>query len=558
MSLLDAITPHLCREYAVKCPSCDTDNVFPRLKPDIFNARDTEPDGHPLSVRWRAEVEFPGWLTPLNYFWAICSNCYFTGQIDDTEFRTWKKTERKFRSLFRQGALEALSDLANQKRGVARKLGSSIPPDDIFGSMLAQFFLGIFSECLKERPVPGSLARAYLRIAWIYRDEPKLYSEFSGTSLIRGLCEELGPEWAKSLPVGDNLPVRPELALDETSALRIALACFEWNFSQLQSNALEDTLRLTSLIAEIGFRIFELSGSEEDFTKGQSFFSGVMTKSMAIINNKSIVGGAVNRAKETLEKAGERGRELRALKKKFDLLPAGRRPSAPPAPVEENKAGEPKSPDPKPAPESEPIAGKPSVFDLPQGNTKELEARIAQLDVENKRWMKLAGFSDVTGLPNRVMLSRVFLPGALRQAAPKKEPLGCIFLSPHGLSGINGKYGRQRGDDVLRKVAESLKEILRPGERLVHLDGVNFAVLVHRLTGHQLSKRAEIIHKDLTSRRFDVGEGGVLSVQISMGIAILPAVNGSSAKGLGDELYSRAQKALDEAKIKGNHIQIAE
>lgn len=561
MSLLDVITPHLCREYTVKCPACDIDNVFPRLKPDIYSARDTEPDGHPHQVRWRADIEFPNWLTPLNYFWAICKNCFYTGQLDDTEFRTWKKTERKFRSLYRQGALEGLADLATQQKGVARKLGSSIPADDIFGTILVQFYLGIFSECLKERPVPGSLARSYLRIAWIYRDEEKLYSEFADTSTVRQLLEETATEWAKSLPQDDNIPLRPPLATDEISALRAALAYFEWNYSQLQSNALEDTLRLMTLISEIGYRIYELSGADEDFTKGQGLFSGVMQKSMGIINDKSIVGGAVNRAKDTLEKAGERGRELRTLQKKWAKIPADQRTPAPqkaaspPAKAPQVQEA-PKSSAPAVAPDAK--APKPSVFDLPQGNTKELEERIAQLDVENKRWMKLAGFSEITGLPNRVMLSRVFLPGAIRQAAPKNEPLGCIFLSPQGLEGINGKYGRPRGDDVLRKVAESLKEILRKGERLVHLDSVNFGILVPRMTAHQLSKRAEAIHKDLTSRRFDFGDGGALSVKISMGVATLPKASGKPAKVLLDDLYGRTQKALDEAKMEGNHIQIAD
>jgi diguanylate cyclase (GGDEF)-like protein len=558
MSLLDVITPHLCREYTVKCPACDIDNVFPRLKPDIYSARDTEPDGHPHAVRWRADIEFPNWLTPLNYFWAICKNCFYTGQLDDTEFRTWKKSERKFRSQYRQGALEALSDLATQKKGVARKLGTAVLADDIFGTILVQFYLGIFSECLKERPVPGSLARSYLRIAWVYRDEEKLYSEFAPTSTVRQLLKDTASEWAKSLPQDESIPLRPPLATDEISALRAALAYFEWNYSQLQSNALEDTLRLMTLISEIGYRIYELSGADEDFTKGQGLFSGVMQKSMGIINDKSIVGGAVNRAKDTLEKAGERGRELRALQKKWAKVPADQRNTAPkqtatPPPAKAPQIQEtPKTP----APEAK--ASKPSVFELPQGNTKELEERIAQLDIENKRWMKLAGFSEITGLPNRVMLSRVFLPGAIRQAAPKNEPLGCIFLSPQGMEGINGKYGRTRGDDVLRKLAESLKELVRKGERLVHLDSVNFGLLVPRMTAHQLGKRAESIHKDLTSRRFDFGDGGALSVKISMGVATLPKASGKPAITLLDDLYGRTQKALDEAKIEGNHIQIAE
>ena len=92
----------------------------------------------------------------------------------------------------------------------------------------------------------------------------------------------------------------------------------------------------------------------------------------------------------------------------------------------------------------------------------------------------------------------------------------------------------------------------------MHLDSVNFALIVPRMTTHQIGKRAELIHKDLTSRRFDFGDGGALSIQINMGVATLPNSSGQSPKALVSDLYQRAEKALDEAKVQGNHIQISD
>ena len=48
-----------------------------------------------------------------------------------------------------------------------------------------------------------------------------------------------------------------------------------------------------------------------------------MQQCLSIVSDKSIVGGAVNRAKEMLEKAGERGRELRILHKKEGAIKQG-------------------------------------------------------------------------------------------------------------------------------------------------------------------------------------------------------------------------------------------
>ena len=77
-------------------------------------------------------------------------------------------------------------------------------------------------------------------------------------------------------------------------ALRFSLAYFEWNFLSLQQAGNEEEMRLMMLLGDIGFRIYELTNDEEDFKKGQNLFSGCMQKCLSIVNDKSIVGGAVN------------------------------------------------------------------------------------------------------------------------------------------------------------------------------------------------------------------------------------------------------------------------
>ena len=186
----------------------------------------------------------------------------------------------------------------------------------------------------------------------------------------------------------------------------------------------------------------------------------------------------------------------------------------------------------------------------------ELQKKVVQLDEENKRWMRLAGISEVTGLPNRVMLSRVLLPGAFRQALAQKTPIGCILLSPDGLREINGRFGRTKGDEVLKNFSNVLKELLRKGERLCHLDSVNFAVVVSQMSVRQLQKRAESIHKDLASRRFDL-EGNALSFKINVGVATVEQPHGDSAKALQNGLLNRSIQALDVAKTQGNHIEVS-
>ncbi|MDP6779749.1 MAG: GGDEF domain-containing protein, partial [Candidatus Latescibacteria bacterium] len=218
-----------------------------------------------------------------------------------------------------------------------------------------------------------------------------------------------------------------------------------------------------------------------------------------------------------------------------------------PEPVEEEAA-------PEPALEAAPAEAPPASPSSVQG----LQQKIQQLSEENKRWMRLAGISEVTGLPNRVMVSKVLLPGALKEAMTRHEPLGCILISPEGLAEINGKLGRAKGDVLLGKFSECLKAMLKRGERLSHLQGVDFAVLVPTMPFHQLRRRAEALHKELTSRGFDI-DGEMISLKVSMGAAGFDALSkGNSSQALQEALYGRSIQALDVAKVKGNCIEIHE
>ena len=566
--MTEEITEQLCRSYNIVCPACNIENRHPRLKRDVYRAKEQEPDGHPLELTWQAQGEIPEWVTPLHYFWGTCSRCFYTAQMDDPDFRQWQKNSKKYLSQYAEGELEKASQGANAGTGPLQVLGKGIQPGDAFGAPILKFYLGVFTETMKAAPVAGNLARFYLRIAWLYRDEGRLFQPFAESSGVRDLLNDTASTWSDALLPNDAYPVTPAIVTDEVGALRFALAYFEWNFLSLQKAGNEEEMRLMMLLGDIGFRIYQLTNDGEDFKKGQNLYSGCMQKCLSIANDKSIVGGAVNRAKETLDKVGDRGRELRSLRDRREKglapIPDPQAP-APPAPKAEAEpepqaedAAEPQADEETASTEAAPQATPDEAPSGGPSNVQALQDKIKQLGEENKRWMRLAGISEVTGLPNRVMVAKVLLPGALKEAAGRREPLGCILISPEGLAEINSKYGRAKGDILLNKFSECLKALLRRGERLSHLQGVDFALLVPTMPFHQLRRRAEALHKELTSRRFDL-DGEVLSVRVSMGAAGFDALSkGNSSQALQQALYSRSVQALDVAKVKGNCIEIHE
>jgi diguanylate cyclase (GGDEF)-like protein len=555
--MIQPLVESLCRVYTIPCPACGTDNPFPRYRRDVCRASSSEPDGHPLAVSFSAEGEFPVWAGPLTFFWGCCPNCNFSGQVDDGDFRQWKKKNTtKYLAGFHDGALDDIKTQGLVGMGPLGVLKKGLSDQDMYLRLLSQFYSGIFTETLKTAPVAGTLGRSYLRVAWIFRDTERLYSEFD-TKPAQDLLAELKPVWDKNVRPNSSYALVPSIAVNEAEALRFASAYFEWNFQTLSSSSgIEDEMRLMSLIAEMGYRIYELTGDEDDFRKAQNRFSGTMQKCLSVVNDKSIVGGAVNRAKDTLEKAGDRGRELIAVRDNYDKN--GKPDTAPTLPPPAPAAPKAVKPAEAPAEASKETASNEAAPAAPppadvNGSGASLQEKVEQLDKENRRWMRLAGMSELTGLPNRVMLNRVLLPGLFKAVAAKRQPLGCILISPEGVTEINGKYGREFGDQLIKEFTDCLKSLARNGERLLHLESVNFALLSPNLAEQQLRKRADGIHKELSFKRFTIN-GETLSIGVSIGFSAIQSYTGTP-KNLQEGLYKRSIQALDNAKAKGSKIE---
>ena len=302
----------ICRSYEIVCPVCSTSNHYYRLKRDMARAATSEGDGHPTKWKWGK----PGFDTvdPKQFFMGSCSKCGFTGELDDADYRTSGKNPEGFKKDFSADALQGLIAASSLGKGTAQSLLKRITDDDPFGSTHAKIHLGIFSQCARSRVGVGVIARYYLRIAWLYRDIETYYAETDPDAHAASV-RKVRKRWAKELPPHSDYPTEPGIAVSEIEALKTSRTFFERNYETLKEASQEDELRLRLLLAEIGFRLYELTNDDQDYKKAASFFSGTMQKCLSIISDKTIVGGLVNRAREMLEASGERGRELRALHK---------------------------------------------------------------------------------------------------------------------------------------------------------------------------------------------------------------------------------------------------
>ena len=109
-------------------------------------------------------------FNPLLFFAASCKNCFYTRELN-SGFKEWQSnTDYKAYRLPAQKK-KHLTELSDEN-SVIRLLGSGIMhekrPDE---SAIIKLLLAIYDEKFLERPSPLDIARFYLRIAWIYRDE---------------------------------------------------------------------------------------------------------------------------------------------------------------------------------------------------------------------------------------------------------------------------------------------------------------------------------------------------------------------------------------------------
>ncbi|MBI2504493.1 MAG: GGDEF domain-containing protein [Candidatus Latescibacteria bacterium] len=573
----------ICRKYEFACPVCEERNTFFRLKPDIVRPGDQEGDGHPRTWRWTK----PGFdsVDPKQFFWAICQKCRFAGELDDPEFRTAEKNPEGFKTQYSSSALDRLVAGSLTGKSAVQALGKMIGSKDLFANVIAHFHLGIFSHCLRQHIAPGSLARYYLRLAWIFRD---LETYYAGANL-EGVKKQLAAieeRWNAELPKHKDYPQAPELVKDEVGALQLSRVYFQRNYETLRESGQEAELRLRGLLAEIGFRIYFLTSIAEDYRKALSFFSGVMQQCQSIINDKSISGGIVNKARGVLDVAKERSRELRDLHKERGPGPAGEQvlvaaavpakakegapaaaPAPAPAPAKAKEGEKPvQAPQPKAAPAPAPVPEKApaavngghrleldqltrQVHIFKEENTT-LRERVKVLEEDNEKWRQVLGKDPLTGLPNRIFLFRISLPKILR-TLQESGPLSCIGLALDQVAKINIEQGWQMGDRMLQEAVKALRTLLAEGEELYRIEGVNFAIF-GKMSNLQAKQRGIDLRRQLASANVQV-EKTTMPLTASLGVVTVERQLLPSQAEASTAVFQALIEMLGRAKQKGGN-----
>jgi diguanylate cyclase len=162
------------------------------------------------------------------------------------------------------------------------------------------------------------------------------------------------------------------------------------------------------------------------------------------------------------------------------------------------------------------------------------------------RLVELAEHDALTGLYNRRRFHEE-LDRMLADAVRRDGEVGLLALDLDGFKPINDAFGHQAGDEVLVRMAESVRRIVRRNEMFFRVGGDEFALLVPDADAEALAELATRLVEAVASLQFEFASRPV-GVTASVGIARFP-VNAADAEAL----IGAADEAMYRSKNEGRN-----
>ena len=164
-----------------------------------------------------------------------------------------------------------------------------------------------------------------------------------------------------------------------------------------------------------------------------------------------------------------------------------------------------------------------------------------------QRLLYLAARDRLTGVFNRGHFDRA-IATAMEIAGRSGQPLSLALLDIDHFKQINDEHGHLSGDLTIRAVARHLTNAMRRTDVVARYGGEEFVVLMPGTTPTVALERIESLRRQLAETPLDLGNGHVLTVSFSAGVAGSPD---DAAQTTPDELVSCADQRLLAAKRDG-------
>lgn len=159
-----------------------------------------------------------------------------------------------------------------------------------------------------------------------------------------------------------------------------------------------------------------------------------------------------------------------------------------------------------------------------------------------KQIEEMANTDGLTGIFNRRHALKRFQEELERAKRLKKE-LSCIMLDVDRFKSVNDKYGHLAGDEVLKEVANRIKQAIRSYDVFGRYGGEEFLVIMPDATIEEATSLAERIRNEIKVHPIQD-----IDVTVSLGVA-----HYRSSDTVIDDIIKRADGCLYEAKSAGRN-----
>ena len=163
------------------------------------------------------------------------------------------------------------------------------------------------------------------------------------------------------------------------------------------------------------------------------------------------------------------------------------------------------------------------------------------------RLLNMALYDPLTGLPNRrYFIER--LEESIEHARRFDRKMGLLYIDLDGFKKVNDIKGHDAGDELLIKVAETLRNTTRTADIAARLGGDEFVLILFEIDSIEgaLNAAKHSISNIDTPFHLKAGE---VKVGASVGVAVFPDHASTS-----EELIRQADKAMYLSKAQGKNI----